>query len=55
VIDHKTDTGNMKISSPELTALDLLRYARIAGTIDSVATILSEPWCQAPPRGPRQT
>src|SRR5271167_2385219 len=34
LVDHKTDTGRMKISSPELTALDLLRYARIAGTID---------------------
>jgi predicted transcriptional regulator of viral defense system len=42
VIDHKTDTGRMKISSPELTALDLLRYARVAGTIDSIATVLSD-------------
>src|ERR1700721_3016257 len=25
VSDHKTDTGSMKVSSPELTALDLLR------------------------------
>jgi hypothetical protein len=42
IIDHKTDTGGMKISSPELTALDLLRYARAAGTIDSIATVLSD-------------
>jgi hypothetical protein len=42
VIDHKTDTGRMKISSPELTAFDLLRYARSAGTIDSIATVLSD-------------
>jgi hypothetical protein len=42
VIGHKTDTGSMKISSPELTALDLLRYARIAGTIDGIATVLSD-------------
>jgi hypothetical protein len=41
-IDHKTDTGRMKISSPELTALELVRYARIAGTTDSIATILSD-------------
>src|ERR1700684_2166202 len=27
LVDHSTDTGRMKISSPELTALDLLRYA----------------------------
>jgi hypothetical protein len=42
VIDHKTDTGRMKISSPELTALDLLRYAGAAGTLDSIATVLSD-------------
>jgi hypothetical protein len=40
--DHKTDTGSMKISSPELTALDLLRYAHAAGTIHSIATVLSD-------------
>src|SRR6266545_4030127 len=33
---HKTDTGSMKISSPELTALDLLRYCHVTGTIDSI-------------------
>jgi AbiEi antitoxin C-terminal domain len=32
----------MKISSPELTALDLLRYARVAGTLDSIATVVSD-------------
>jgi AbiEi antitoxin C-terminal domain len=42
VIDHKTDTGKMRISSPELTALDLLRYAHAAGGIDSIATVLSD-------------
>jgi hypothetical protein len=42
VVDHKTDTGRMKISSPELTALDLLRYAHVAGTLDSIATVLSD-------------
>jgi hypothetical protein len=42
VVDHKTDTGRMKISSPELTALDLLRYAHNAGTIDSIATVLAD-------------
>jgi len=40
--DYKTDTGRMKISSPELTAFDLLRYAHVAGTIDSIATVLSD-------------
>ena len=42
IVDHKTDTGRMKVSSPELTALDLLRYARGAGTIHSIATVLSD-------------
>src|SRR5262249_42581727 len=42
LIDHKTDTGRVKISSPELTGLDLLRYAHAAGTIDSIATVLSD-------------
>jgi predicted transcriptional regulator of viral defense system len=42
VVDHKTDTGRMKISSAELTGLDLLRYAHATGTIDSIATVLSD-------------
>ncbi len=42
IVEQKTDTGRMKISSPELTALDLLRYAHIAGTLDSIATVLSD-------------
>jgi predicted transcriptional regulator of viral defense system len=42
LIDHKTDTGRMKISSPELTGLDLLRYIHAAGTIDSIAAALSD-------------
>jgi predicted transcriptional regulator of viral defense system len=39
---HKTDTGSMKISSIELTALDLLRYLHVVGGIDTVATVLSD-------------
>jgi hypothetical protein len=42
VIDQKTDTGRMRVSSPELTAFDLLRYSHAAGTIDSIATVLSD-------------
>jgi hypothetical protein len=42
VTDHKTDTGRMKVSSPELTAFDLLRYTHAVGTIDSIATVLSD-------------
>jgi predicted transcriptional regulator of viral defense system len=40
--DRKTDTGRMKISSPDLTALDLLRYPQAAGGIDNVATVLTD-------------
>lgn len=40
--DRKTDTGSMKISSPALTALDLLRYPQAAGGLDNVATVLSD-------------
>ena len=40
--DHKTDTGSMKLSSPELTAFDLLRYAHASGGIDSIATVLAD-------------
>ncbi|MGD9657783.1 MAG: type IV toxin-antitoxin system AbiEi family antitoxin [Methylocystis sp.] len=39
---HKTDTGTMKISTPELTAFDMLRYAHVVGGIDAIATVLSD-------------
>lgn len=39
---RKTDTGQMKVSSVELTALDLLRYRRAAGGLDNVATVLAD-------------
>ena len=42
VESHKTDTGSMKVSSVELTALDLLRYLHVVGGIDSVATVLTD-------------
>lgn len=37
---RKTDTGSMKVSSVELTALDLIRYVHAAGGFDAVATVL---------------
>jgi len=40
--DHKTDTGRMKISSIELTVLDLLRYPHAAGGLNHIATVLSD-------------
>jgi len=42
IAERKTDTGNMKVSSPELTALDLFRYMHVAGSIDAVATVLAD-------------
>ena len=42
IVERKTDTGTMKVSSPELTALDLLRYVHVAGGIDAVATALAD-------------
>lgn len=42
IVERKTDTGTMKVSSPELTALDLLRYVHVAGGIDAVATVLAD-------------
>lgn len=38
----KTDTGSMRVSSVELTALDLVRYAHAVGGTDAVATALAE-------------
>ncbi|MCY4301347.1 MAG: hypothetical protein OXC68_06380 [Aestuariivita sp.] len=37
---RKTDTGSMHISTPALTALDLLRYPQASAGIDHIATIL---------------
>jgi hypothetical protein len=42
VNERKTDTGTMKLSSPELTALDLLRYIHVVGGVDAVATVLAD-------------
>ena len=39
---RKTDTGRMKISGVELTALDLLRYPRGTGGLDPVAAVLAD-------------
>jgi predicted transcriptional regulator of viral defense system len=40
--DHKTDTGKMKVSSVELTSLDLLRYPEANGGLDNVLTIFAD-------------
>jgi predicted transcriptional regulator of viral defense system len=41
-ISVKTETGSMKVSTPEATALDLVRYVGKAGQLGNVVTVLSE-------------
>ncbi|MCG8308335.1 MAG: type IV toxin-antitoxin system AbiEi family antitoxin [Cytophagales bacterium] len=38
----KTETGYIKVSSPELTALDLFRYEKRVGGLNRIGTILNE-------------
>jgi predicted transcriptional regulator of viral defense system len=38
----KTPTGAMRVSTPEATAVDLVRFARAAGQVDNVASVLAE-------------
>lgn len=42
VLQKKVDTGYINISSPELTALDLVNYFENAGGLNRVATVLEE-------------
>jgi predicted transcriptional regulator of viral defense system len=41
-VNIKTPTGSMRVAAPETTAVDLVRFARAAGRLDNVATILAE-------------
>lgn len=38
----KTETGTMSVSTPEATALDLIRYVKATGGLSNVATVLGE-------------
>lgn len=40
--DKNTPSGIMKVSIPEATALDLVRYLHVVGTLDQVATVFTE-------------
>jgi predicted transcriptional regulator of viral defense system len=40
--DRKTDTGRMKVSSPELTVFDLVRYPHAAGGLDNIVTVIAD-------------
>lgn len=42
IIQKKVDTGYINVSSPELTALDLVYYFDQAGGLNRVATVLEE-------------
>lgn len=42
VIRIKVQTGSIAVSTPEATALDLVRYARSIGGLDRVFTVLQE-------------
>jgi predicted transcriptional regulator of viral defense system len=38
----KTPTGGMRVSTPESTVVDLVRFAKVAGHLDNVATVLMD-------------
>ena len=42
VVELQTETGFMRISTPEATALDLVRFVTAAGHVGNVATVLAE-------------
>jgi predicted transcriptional regulator of viral defense system len=42
VTKRNTETGQMKVSTPEATALDLIYYDDRAGHLDNVATVLDD-------------
>jgi predicted transcriptional regulator of viral defense system len=42
VLEVQTETGSMRVSTPETTAFDLVRFAAVSGYLSNVATVLSE-------------
>ncbi len=42
VTSIKTPTGSMRVSTPETTTVDLVRFAKAAGQLDNVATVISD-------------
>ena len=38
----KTPTGSMRVSTPEATVVDLVRFAKVAGHLDNVAAVIPE-------------
>lgn len=41
-VEMKTPTGSVRVSTPESTALDLVRFAKSAGHLDHVASVIRE-------------
>lgn len=42
VTSVKTPTGTMRVSTPETTVVDLLRFSKAAGQLDNAATVIAE-------------
>jgi predicted transcriptional regulator of viral defense system len=42
VLERNTPRGPLRVSSPEATALELVRYADLCGGLDNVASVLAE-------------
>jgi hypothetical protein len=42
VVEVQTETGSMRVSTPEATAFDLVRFASSAGRLSNVATVFGE-------------
>jgi predicted transcriptional regulator of viral defense system len=41
IMELKTPTGMMRVSTPETTAVDLVRFAKVSGHLDYVASVLA--------------
>ncbi len=41
-MEMKTPTGSMRVSSPETTAVDLMRFVKAAGHLDHVASVIAQ-------------
>jgi predicted transcriptional regulator of viral defense system len=41
-VKMKTPTGSMRVSTPEATVIDLMRFSKAAGHLDHVATLIAE-------------
>jgi predicted transcriptional regulator of viral defense system len=42
IVSIKTETGYIRVSGAELTAIDLVKYSKAAGGLDNIAAIIAE-------------